>query len=106
MPIIFRHIALMIEQGTRICWGDELKGLRLGVSTDKDSYSRMEKPIVLAIFIANNTDSPVGLIESHIMKEYDIQISGPDEKSVPMTPEGLNVTRAARILPPSRSTRS
>jgi hypothetical protein len=86
-----------------IAWGDEINGLRLGISVERDRYSPEERPIMLEIVVANVSSRTIPLVESHVLQEYEIEVLGADGRPVPMTAEGDKVRRAARTLESSRS---
>jgi hypothetical protein len=85
-----------------IAWGDEVNGLRLGIAAEHERCGPAERPVILKIFIINVRARIVQIIESHVLREYDVEVRGSGGQRVPMNAEGSKALRAARTLPPAR----
>ena len=67
----------------KISWGDEVNGLRMGIGMEKNRYNYDERQVVLEIFISNVSDKRIRIVESHILVDYDIELSREDNQLVP-----------------------
>ncbi len=85
-----------------IRWGDEINGLRLGIAVNSDGVGTDERSVMLEIFVANDSSKTISLVESHVLKEYEIEILAEDGRLVTWTSAGDNERRAANTLEPSR----
>src|SRR5579863_8168724 len=86
-----------------LAWGNPVKGLRIAIFMGKSHFSK-EEPVTAEIILANNGKEVVGIVETHILRDFQFNITrgkGISEK-IPMTVKGQQTLHAVNSLPAAK----
>jgi hypothetical protein len=86
-----------------LAWGNPVKGLSIAIFMGKSHFSK-EEPVTAEIILANNGKEVVGIVETHILRDFQFTITrgkGISEK-LQMTIKGQQTLHAVNSLPAAK----
>jgi hypothetical protein len=76
-------------------WSTAVDGMRIRIRADADSYGVME-PITLRVEIHNVGGTARGVARADVLKDYIVEVTGPDGQKTPLTLWGRNQEKQHR----------
>ncbi len=73
----------MENNNSKIKYGKEVKGIRIGLSSHKDNYL---EAIWLDLYIENNSEDTIYFVSTLFLKNFTIEIKNSRDEQVPFTP--------------------